>query len=36
MFFSERFDQFLTQKNDFEMFEVVVHDFGRSEDDTVK
>ena len=34
--FLERFDQFLTQKNnfestDFEMFEEVVHNFGKSE-----
>ena len=39
-FFSERFNQFLTQKNDFEstnfeMFEEVVHNFGKSEDDMI-
>ena len=39
-FFSERFDQFLTQKNDFEskkfeMLEEVVHDFGKSDDDMI-
>ena len=37
-FFFERFDQFLTQKNkfestNFEMFEEVVHNFGKSDDD---
>ena len=37
--FSERFDQFLKQKNDFEstnfeMFEVV-HNFGKSDDDMI-
>ena len=37
-FFSERFNQLLTQKNDFvstnfEMFEEVVHNFGKSDDD---
>ena len=36
-FFLERFDQFLTQKNDFksrnfEMFKEVVHNFGKSDD----
>ena len=36
----ERFDQFLTQKNDFEStnfanFEEVVHTFGRSDDDMI-
>ena len=40
IFFSERFDQFLTQKNDFEstnfeMFEEVVHNFGKSDDDMI-
>ena len=39
-FFLERFDQFLTQKNDFEsmnfeMFEEVVHNFGKSDDDMI-
>ena len=39
-FFLERFDQFLTQKNDFEstnfaMFEKVVHNFGKSDDDMI-
>ena len=38
--FLERFDQFLTQKNDFEstnfdMFEEVVHNFGKSDDDMI-
>ena len=38
--FLERFDQFLTQKNDFEitnfeMFEEVVHDFGKSDGDII-
>jgi hypothetical protein len=36
----ERFDQFLTQKNDFEsqnfeMFDEVVHNFGKSDGDNV-
>ena len=36
MFFLERFDQFSTPKNDFEnqnfeMFEEVVHNFGKSD-----
>ena len=40
IFFSERFNQFLTQKNDFEctnfeMFEEVVHNFGKSDDDMI-
>ena len=35
-----RFDQFLTQKNDFEsmnfdMFDKVVHNFGESDDDMI-
>ena len=39
-FFTERFDQFLTQKNDFEgtnfeMFEEVVHNFGKSDNDMI-
>ena len=39
-FFSETLDQFLTQKNDFEstnfdMFEEVVHNFGKSYDDMI-
>ena len=39
-FFLERFNQFLTQKNDFEstnfdMFEEVVHNFGKSDDDMI-
>ena len=39
-FFLERLDQFLTQKNDFEstnfeMFEEVVHNFGKSDDDMI-
>ena len=38
--FSERFHQFLTQKNDFEstnleIFEEVVHNFGKSDDDMI-
>ena len=38
--FSERFNQFLTQKNDlksrnFEMFQEVVHNFGKSDDDMI-
>jgi hypothetical protein len=38
IFFFERFDKFLTQKNDFEstnveMFEEVAHNFGKSDDD---
>ena len=38
--FSERFDQFLTQRNDFEsttfeMFKEVVHTFGKSGDDII-
>ena len=37
-FFSERFNQFLTRKNEiegtnFEMFEGVAHNFGKSDDD---
>ena len=40
-FFPERFDHFLTQKSDFEstnfaMFEEVVHNFGKSDDDMIK
>ena len=36
----ERFNQFLTQKNDlestkFEMFEEVVHNFGKSDGDNI-
>ena len=37
-FFSERCDQFLTQKKEsrnFEMFEEVVHNFGKSDDDMI-
>ena len=39
-FFSERFDQFLTQKNDFEstnfeMFKEFVHNFGKSDDEMI-
>ena len=39
-FFLERFDKFLTLKNDFEctnfeMFEEVVHNFGKSDDDMI-
>ena len=39
-FFLERFNQFLTQKNDFEstnfdMFEKVVHNFGQSDNDLI-
>ena len=39
-FFSERFNQFLTLKNDFEnqnfeMFEEVVHNLGKSGDDII-
>ena len=39
-FFFERFNQFLTQKNDFdsmhfEMFEEVAHNFGKSDDDKI-
>ena len=39
-FFLERFDQFLTKKNDFEstnfeMFEEDVHNFGKSDDDMI-
>ena len=39
-FFFERFDQFLTQKNDFEsmnfeMFEEIVHNFGKSDDEMI-
>ena len=39
-FFLERFNQFLTQKNDFEstnfeMFQEVVHNFGKSDDDMI-
>ena len=39
-FFSDRFDQFLTQKNDFEstnfeMSEEVVHNFGRFDNDMI-
>ena len=39
-FFSKRFDQFLIQKNyfestNFEMFEKVVHNFGKSDDDMI-
>ena len=38
--FLERFDQFLTQKNDFEsknseMFKKVVHNFGKSDGDMI-
>ena len=38
--FWERFDQFLTQKNDFkstnfEMFQEVVHNFGKSDADMI-
>ena len=40
-FFLERFNQFLTQKNDFEstnfdMFEKVVHNFGQSDNDMIQ
>ena len=40
IFFPERFNQFLTQKNyfestNFEMFDEVVHKFGKSEDDMI-
>ena len=40
IFFSERFDQFLTQKNDFEgtnfeMLKEVVLNFGKSDDDMI-
>ena len=40
-FFLERFNQFLTQKNDFEstnfeMFEEVVNNFGKSDDDIIQ
>ena len=39
-YFSERCDQFLAQKNDFEstnfeMFKEVVHNFGKSDDDII-
>ena len=39
-FVLERFDQFLTLKNDFEnlnfeMFEEIVHNFGKSDDDMI-
>ena len=39
-FFLERFNQFLTQKNDFEstnfeMFQEVDHNFGKSDDDMI-
>ena len=39
-FFSQIFDQFLTQKNDFEstkfeMFEKINHNFGKSDDDMI-
>ena len=39
-FFLERFNQFFTQKNDFsctnfEMFEEVVHNFGKSDSDMI-
>ena len=38
--FSERFDQFLTEKNDlestnFDIFEEVVHNFSKSDDDMI-
>ena len=40
IFFSKRFNQFLSQKNDFEnrnieVFEKVVHNFGKSYDDMI-
>ena len=40
MFFLERFDKFLTQKNDFEstnfeMFKEIVHNLGKFDDDMI-